>query len=82
MTEIPEMLTIKEVKVRYDLHEYLVRRMVADSCVVYIRSGRKILVNAASVTRYLETGIPQGVASAKAAPQTETAPRISPIPLR
>ncbi len=79
MTEIPEMLTVKETQVRYDLHEYFVRRMVADGCVVSIRSGRKILINAASVTRYLETGLPQGT---QAAPQTETAPRITPIPLR
>lgn len=82
--KIPEMLTIKETKVRYDLPEHCVRRMVADGCVVSIRAGRKFLVNAASVTRYLETGIPQGTA-ATAAPRRsdgETAPRIAPISLR
>lgn len=79
MTEIPEMLTVKETEVRYKLREYFIRRMVADGCVVSIRSGRKILINAASVTRYLETGLPQGT---QAAPQNETTPRIAPISLR
>lgn len=82
MTEIPEMLTVKETEVRYGLRGYFVRRMVADGCVVSVRSGRKILINAASVTRYLETGVPQGSAFQQAAPQTENAPRIVPIPLR
>lgn len=85
MTEIPEMLTVKETEVRYKLHGYFVRRMVADGCVVSIRSGRKILINAASVTRYLETGIPQG--TAVSSPESrrsdeKNAPRIAPISLR
>lgn len=84
MIETPEMLTIKETKVRYGLHECFVRRMVADGCVVSIRSGRKILVNAASVTRYLETGLPQGTAPAAQTSVSggEKMSRIAPISLR
>lgn len=82
MNDIPEMLTVQGMSVRSGLAECLIRRMVADGSIVSIRAGRKILINYDSVRAYLSTGIPQGAASQQAAPQTETAPRIAPIPLR
>ncbi len=61
---------------------HAVRMMVANGDVISIRVGRKILVNVDSLIEFLNTGIPQGAALAKAALQTETVPRIAPISLR
>lgn len=80
--KIPRMEPIKCAADISGLTVHAMRMAVANGDVVSIRVGRKILVNIDSVIAFLNTGIPQGAASAKAAPQTETAPRITPIPLR
>lgn len=80
--KIPTMLTIRETAERFRLPVYFIRKCVGEGNFVSVRAGRKFLINTDSVTEFLETGIPQGAASAKAAPQSETAPRISPISLR
>lgn len=76
------MLTIRETAELFKLPVHFVRACAGDGRFVSVRAGRKFLVNADSVTEFLETGIPQGATSAKAALQTKTTPRIAPISLR
>ncbi len=78
--KIPEMITVPVTSARYNLPPHFVRRCVANGDVVSVRAGRKILINADSMTAFLSTGIPQG--TPQVAPQDKTAPRIAPIPLR
>ncbi len=80
--KVPRMEPINPAAVISNMPVHALRMMVANGDVVSIRAGRKILVNMDSLIAFLNTGIPQGAASQQAAPQTETAPRISPISLR
>lgn len=82
LVKIPRMLTIRETAELFKLPVHFVRACVGDGRVVAVRAGRKFLINADSVTAFLSTGAPQGAASRQAAPQSETAPRVLPIPLR
>lgn len=82
--KIPRMEGIKIAADTSNLPVHALRMMVANGDVVSVRAGRKILVNMDSLAEFLRTGIPQGTA-AVAAPRCstgESAPRISPIPLR
>ena len=75
--KIPTMLTIKETAELFKLPVHFVRLCASNGSFVSVRAGRKFLINKESVTTFLNTGKPQG-----AAPQLETAPRITPISLR
>lgn len=83
---IPTMLTVRETAERFKLPVHFVRACVGDGSFVSVRAGRKFLVNAESVTAFLSTGIPQGVAAnnqeCSCRFDGETAPRITPIALR
>lgn len=81
-TTIPRMETIPQAAVTFNIPVHFVRTAVANGYVVYVRAGRKILVNCDSMATFLNTGIPQGSACREANPQTENAPRIAPISLR
>ena len=80
---VPIMLTINETVKQFNLPEYFVRQCVKNGDVVSIFAGRKILINAESLSRYLTTGIPQGQA-----PKEETKKealsggRFTPIPVK
>lgn len=78
----PRMETITTTAEILNLPVHFIRTKVKNGDVVAVRAGRKFLVNVDSVIAFLSTGIPQGAASAKAVPQTETAQRITPISLR
>lgn len=80
--KIPEMITVPVTSDRYGLSPHFVRRCVANGDVVSVRAGRKILINADSMTAFLNTGVPQGAVCWEAAPRTENTPRIAPISLR
>lgn len=56
--EIPEMVTVKEVKTRTGLAENFIRyKLIGEGRVKYIRLGTKrILVNWQSVLEYLNSG--------------------------
>ncbi len=75
--KIPTMLTIKETAEMFKLPIHFVRQKVNSGEVVAVRAGRKILVNAEKFADYLNIGT-----ATEATPQTEKAPRISPISLR
>lgn len=79
---VPQMETISKAAEISGLSVHFIRTAVANGDIVAIRAGRKFLVNVDSLIVFLSTGIPQGAARTKAAPQTESAPRIAPIPLR
>lgn len=79
---VPQMEPIPKAAVILNLPVHALRVMVANGDVVSVRAGRKFLVNLDSAIAFLSTGIPQGAASTKAAPQPKTAARISPISLR
>ena len=83
MTEpinVPTMLTIKETAELFNLPVHFVRQKVNSGEVVAVRAGKKYLVNVERFADYLN-----GNTAATAAPRRsdgESAPRISPIPLR
>lgn len=84
--KIPTMLTVRETAERFKLPVHFVRSCVGDGSFVSVRAGRKFLVNAESVTAFLNTGVPQGTAattteSARRS-DVETARRVTPISLR
>lgn len=79
---VPRMEPIKPAAEISNMPVHALRMMVANGDVVSVRVGRKILVNMDSLIAFLNTGIPQGSASRQAAPQAETVPRVTPIPLR
>ena len=79
----PLMLSPVETAERFNLPQHFVREIVANGSVVSIRAGRRILINAESVERYLTTGEAQG----SSVPKSEHIPapsggRIMPIPLK
>lgn len=80
--KVPRMESITKTAEIFNIAVHFVRAAVANGDVVYVRAGRKFLVNCDSMAAFLSTGIPQGAASQQAAPHTENAPRIAPISLR
>lgn len=84
--KIPRMLTIREAAELFNLPIHFVRECVGDGRVVAVRAGRKFLVNADSVTAFLNSGVSQGAAAndreCSRRSDGETAPRITPISLR
>ena len=54
--EIPKMLTIQETAEQFGLAKHFVRSLVLDNKVVYVKAGKKYLVNAQKFIEYLSTG--------------------------
>ena len=79
---IPTMLTITETVQKFNLPEYFIRQCVKKGDVVSIFAGRKILVNAESMSRYLSTGIPQGQAPEETKQEAVSGGRFTPIPVK
>ena len=84
--KIPRMENIPRTADISGLPVHALRVTVANGDVVSIRVGRKILVNVDSVAEFLNTGVPQGRAAHTGEnsrrSNSETEPRIAPIPLR
>ncbi len=78
---IPLMWTIPEAGEKSGFGAYRIRQWAKDGSIISVCAGRKILVNAESVRRYLETGIPQGISAAPKA-ENQSGGRISAIPLK
>lgn len=76
---IPLMWTIPEAGKKSGFGAYRIRQWAKDGSIISVCAGRKILVNADSISRYLETGKKQGI---PAALPNESAGRIAAIPLR
>ena len=66
----PLMLSPPEAAERFKLPLHFVRTGEKQGLFVSIRVGRRILINADSVERYLNTGVPQG----SKAPENEPEP--------
>ena len=78
----PLMLSPVETAERFNLPQHFVREIAANGSVVSIRSGRRILINAESVERYLTTGEPQGAVPAAENVPAPSGGRIVPVPLK
>ena len=78
----PLMLSPVETAERFNLPQHFVREIAANGSVVSIRAGRRILINAESVERYLTTGEPQGAVPAAENVPAPSGGRIAPIPLK
>lgn len=78
----PLMLSPVETAERFNLPQHFVRELAANGSVVSIRAGRRILINAESVERYLTTGEAQGAVTAAENVPAPSGGRIVPIPLK
>lgn len=78
---IPLMWTIPEAGEKSGFGAYRIRQWAKDGSIISVCAGRKILVNADSISRYLETGKKQGIPAALSN-ESESAGRVSPIPFR
>lgn len=82
------MLSPCEIASCFRLPEHFVRELVKNGSVVSVRVGRRILVNAESVKRYLNTGVPQGASPETNAPSQAAKPtapsggKLAPISLK
>lgn len=78
----PLMLSVDETAKRFCIAKHFVRQCAANGNIVAIHAGRKILINASSVERFLNTGEPQGKHAAVSENVTDSLARTSPIPSR
>ena len=79
---IPEMLTVKDTAKRFGLPEGFVRAKAKGGAFPAVESGKKLYINAAGFTEYLNTNTLVPVESAsrsKAKPRGEKVLGISPI---
>lgn len=53
---LPRMRTIRQAAAESGLAVYFVRRLIAENKVVYVKAGRKFLVNFDSLIQYLNSG--------------------------
>lgn len=53
---VPRMRTIEKAAVEVQVSEYLVRKLVKEEKIVFIKSGCKSYVNLDSLINYLNTG--------------------------
>lgn len=78
----PLMLTVDETAARFQIAKHFVRQCAANGSIVVIHAGRKLLINASSVERFLNTGEPQGKPLNSSAAESERVSHIAPIPAR
>lgn len=82
----PLMLSVDETAARFNVAKHFVRKCAANGSIVAIHAGRKLLINAGSVERFLNTGEPQGKPSdnsfSDTANPTSSIARTTPIPSR
>ena len=75
----PLMLSPVETAERFNLPQHFVREIVTNGSVVSIRAGRRILINAESVERYLTTGEAQGAVPAAENVPAPSGRQIAPV---
>ena len=56
MTAVPVMKTIEETALYFGLPKYFCRRAVLEGKVVYVRTGKKYLINTEKFAEWLNTG--------------------------
>ena len=56
MTAVPVMKTIEETAQYFGLPKYFCRRAVMEGKVVYVRTGKKYLINTEKFAEWLNTG--------------------------
>lgn len=56
MSEIPLMMTINELSRKSGLPTHFIRRMCNEDKIVFVRSGKKILINYNKFCEYLNLG--------------------------
>ena len=54
--KLPKMLTIKETATVFGLPFNFVRRAVLDNRIVYVKAGKKYLINAEKFAEWLNAG--------------------------
>lgn len=54
--KIPRMLKIDEVAAEFGLTRHFVRQLCLNDKIVYVKAGRKYLINAEKLAEYLNTG--------------------------
>ena len=54
--DIPQMMTIKETAKNTGLAEYYIRQCCLNNKIVYVRCGKRILVNFNKFIEFLNTG--------------------------
>ena len=55
-TTIPTMLTVKETARRSGLAEYYIRKLIAERKIVFVKAGKKYLVNFERLADFLNEG--------------------------
>lgn len=55
---LPRMRTIAAAAKELNIAEYFVRKLVHQNKIVYVKAGKKSLVNLDSLIKYLNTGEP------------------------
>lgn len=60
MTEIPQMLTIKETSNKTGLSYDYIRKLCLQGKIVYVKAGTKYLINFGRFVEYLNTGEAMG----------------------
>lgn len=53
---MPRMRTIKQTAAETGLHEYFLRQLVKQEKIIFVKSGRKVLINLDRLYEYLERG--------------------------
>ncbi len=54
--KIPRMLKIDEAAAEFGLTRHFVRQLCLNDKIVYVKAGRKYLINAEKLAEYLNTG--------------------------
>ena len=57
---VPKMLTIDGAAKEFDLPKHFIRQVVLDKRVVYVKAGRKYLINAEKFAEWLNSGEQEG----------------------
>lgn len=55
-SSVPTMLTVRELSEKTGISSFSIRQMIRDGRVVYIKLGKKVLINYEKFVEYLETG--------------------------
>lgn len=53
---MPRMRTIRQTAAETGLHEYFLRQLVKQEKIIFVKAGRKVLINLDRLYEYLERG--------------------------
>lgn len=55
-SDVPTMVTINELNEKTGISTFSIRQMVRNNRIVYVRVGKKVLINYEKFLQYLNTG--------------------------